>query len=121
MKRIAAYIFPLIILALFIAVMQGGYFYLTPSRYREEFPRQIKVMERDVNSSRWEAADNDLSQLEKTWQKIVPGIQFHAEKDAIDGIKINLGRLDGIIQAKDKGCALAELGEINEHWHNLTK
>lgn len=120
MKKILAYIPPVIALAFFIAVMQGGYFYFTPSAVRESFPRQIKTVEKDILASDWDTAGKDLTRLEKTWEKIIPGIQLHAEMDAIDGIKINLGRLDGTIQAKDKGSSLAELGEINEHWHNLT-
>lgn len=120
MKKAIQYVLPIIVLALFIAVMQGGYFYLTPAAVRESIPRQTKVLEQDILSSRWDLASHDLARLQQTWKRTIPRIQLHAEKDAIDGININLGRLNGTIKAEDLGHALAELGEINEHWNNLT-
>lgn len=120
MKKVAQYILPIIALSLFIAVMQGSFFFFTPAAVKKSFPRQIEIVEQDILASRWDTASHDLNQLQQTWQKIVPGIQLHAEKDAIDGIKINLGRLSGSIKAKDQGDSLSELGEINEHWNNLT-
>jgi hypothetical protein len=120
MKKVIEYILPIIVLALFIAVMQGSYFHFTPKQTRESFPRQIKVLEQDILASHWDTASDDLNKLEQTWERIIPGIQLHAEMDAIDGIKINLGRLSGSIKAKDRGDSLSELGELNEHWNNLT-
>jgi hypothetical protein len=120
MKKVKWYLIPIIVLALFIAVMQGLYFYFTPQPVRENFPRQIETLKKDILASHWETASGDLNKLEQTWKKIIPGIQLHAEKDAIDNIKINLGRLNGSVKAKDQGNALSELGEINEHWNNLT-
>jgi hypothetical protein len=120
MKKALKYIIPLVGLIFFIAVMQGACFYLIPQQVREGFPRQVQELEQDILALDWDRSKQDLNKLEETWEKIIPALQLHAEKDAIDNIKINLGRLSGSIKAKDQGDSLSELGEINEHWNNLT-
>jgi len=42
-----------------------------------------------------------LTEFRLAWKKVIPKIQFHAEMDAIDGIKENIARLDGSIEAED--------------------
>lgn len=120
MKRTAAYLIPTLTIIIFVAVMQGGIYYFTPKELKNSLPRQVQQIENDILSSHWDNAGKDQNKLHQTWEKLIPLIEYHAEKDAIDGIIKSLGRLDGAIKARDRGDALAELGEITEHWDNLT-
>jgi len=99
--------------------MQGGYYYITSWSERNIIPEYVDKVKTDINAERWDKAEEDLHQLDLAWKKAMPRIQYHAEMNAIDGIKENLARLSGSIEAKDRGLALAELNELAEHWENL--
>lgn len=99
--------------------MQGGCYYLTSWPDRNIIPEYVNEIESDINEEEWDTAQEDLHRLDLAWKKAVPILQFHAEMDAIDGIKEKIARLSGSIEAEDRGLALAELKELAEHWENL--
>ncbi len=118
--KIIHYLIPISALLLFILVMQGGIYRFGPQNVKNDIFIYKKVLKQDIENSHWESAVDNLDSLEIAWGKLIPRIEFHAEKDAIDGIEMSMGRLRGFISAKDKGGSLAELEEINEHLDNLT-
>jgi hypothetical protein len=118
-RKLVAYVIPIVTLVIFVFIMQGGYYYISSMADKNTIPNYIERIEVDIKTARWENAREDLDSLNSTWKKAVPKVQFHAEMDAIDGIKENLARLSGSIDAEDLGLALVELRELAEHWENL--
>lgn len=119
MRKLASYVVPIFTLIIFVLVMQGGYYYITSLADKNTIPQYIDIIENDIKADRWDRAQVDLTNLDSAWKKAIPKVQFHAEMDAIDGIKENMARLSGSIDAKDLGLSLAELHELAEHWENL--
>lgn len=120
MRKLVSYLIPVVSLIVFVLIMQGGCYYLISSRSdKDAIPQYIDQVETDLNTEHWDNAKEDLQRLDLAWKKVIPRIQFHAEMDAIDGIKVNIARLNGSIDAKDLGISLAELAELSEHWDNL--
>ncbi len=119
MKKMASYLFPIVTLLIFVFIMQGGCYFITSIKDKNDIPNYISQVENDIKNAHWDQAREDLDSLDSAWKKAVPKVQYHAEMDAIDGIKENLARLSGSIAAKDLGLALAELRELAEHWENL--
>jgi len=119
MRKVASYLIPILSLIIFVVIMQGGCYYITSWSERNIIPEYVNQVESDINAERWDNAQEDLHRLDLAWKKAIPRIQYHAERDAIDGIKENIARLSGSIEAKDRGLALAELNELAEHWDNL--
>jgi len=119
MKKWASYLIPIISLVIFVFIMEGGCYFISSRSDKDAIPQYINQIEIDLNSERWDNAREDVNRLDLAWKKAIPRIQFHAEMDAIDGIKEDIARLNGAIDAKDLGISLAELAELAEHWENL--
>lgn len=64
-------------------------------------------------------AQRDLEDMEKTWRKVIPRIQFSMESDEINNLGISVARARAAITAKDQAGALKELEDAASHWHNL--
>lgn len=99
--------------------MQGGCYYIYSLPDKDSIPRHVSQLETDLKAGQWDNAREDLQALDMAWKKVIPSIQLHAEMDAIDGIKADIARLNGSIDAEDLGLALAEINELSEHWENL--
>ncbi|MDD3365008.1 MAG: DUF4363 family protein [Syntrophomonas sp.] len=119
MKKLASYVVPIVTLVIFVFIMQGGIYFVTSMTDKNDIPDYINQVENDIKNAHWDQAREDLDRLDSAWKKAVPKVQYHAEMDAIDGIKENLARLSGSIDAEDPGLALAELRELAEHWEHL--
>jgi len=119
MNKIASYLIPAVTLAVFVMIMQGGYYYISSGTDRHDFNRYVNQIENEIKSSQWDMARKDLQSLDSVWKKEIPRIQFHAEMDEIDSIKADLARLSGSIDVEDPEGALPELRELAEHWENL--
>lgn len=119
MKKMAFYLIPIVTLLIFVFIMQGGCYYATSISDRNDIPNYINQLENDMVNAHWDQAREDLVRLDLAWKKAVPKVQYHAEMNAIDGIKEDLARLSGSIDAEDLGLGLAELRELAEHWENL--
>ena len=119
MRKWASYLIPVVSLIVFVLIMQGGCYFFTSQSDKDAIPQYINKVESDIEAGRWDIAHEDLQRLDLAWKKVVPRIQFHAEMDAMDGIKEDIARLNGSIDAEDLGLSLAELAELSEHWENL--
>lgn len=119
MRKLLSYLIPIVSIIVFIIVMQGGCYFMYSRSNREAVPNYISQIETDLKAGHWDNARDNLLGLDQAWKKLIPGIQLHAEMDAIDGIKENIARLNGSIAAQDLGLALSEINELSEHWENL--
>ncbi len=119
MKKWACYLIPIVSLIVFVLIMQGGCYFISSQSDKDAIPQYIDQTETDLKAGNWDIAHEDLQRLDLAWKKVIPRIQFHAEMDAMDGIKEDIARLNGSIDAEDLGLSLAELAELSEHWENL--
>jgi len=99
--------------------MLSGDFLKRPLGKADNIPESIQLIVNDIESEKWDAADEKTTQLEKTWVKIVRRVQFSSERDEINALSVNIARLHGAIWAKDKSGSLEELCEAYEHWDEL--
>lgn len=87
----------------------------------DNIPQSIETIIQDVNHENWEAANQNTDNLQRVWDKVVNRVQFSSERDEINAFSMNIARLRGAIQAKDKSIGLTELSEAYEHWKELGK
>src|SRR5665648_358577 len=85
----------------------------------DNIPQSIETVVQDINHENWEAANQNTENLNRVWDKVVTRVQFSAERNELDDLTMNIARLKGAIQAKDKAGGLTELSEAYEHWKNL--
>lgn len=120
MKRIIAYLIPVIVLLLFFFIMNGGiYLKQRIGQSDNHFLEDIDIVKKNVEEGNWKHAGDSLEELDEAWKKKIPLIQFSVERDQINGIDISLARLRGYLEAKDKAGCLAELYEAKKHWVDL--
>ena len=54
-------------------------------------------------------------------KKIFPYIQFSVEKDEMIDLNINIARIRGCIDSKEKSLALIYLQELLNNWYHLNR
>ncbi|NLZ51688.1 MAG: DUF4363 family protein [Thermoanaerobacteraceae bacterium] len=120
MRRFVFYLIPIVTLAIFFAIMNGGLILKNsigePDHHFIKYYNDIKAY---INDEQWEQAIAHSQKLEDAWRKKIPWIQFSVERDQINGIDVALARLTGYLEARDKAGALAELYEAKRHWDDL--
>ncbi|MBO8159253.1 DUF4363 family protein [Thermosyntropha sp.] len=119
MGKIIYYTSIIIILSLFVFILNSGDIAKKPWNREDDFEFYAESLHKNLKSENWIEAKKDLISLKKAWKKTVKRIQYSVEKDEINAINVNLARLTGYIENKDKSAGLAEIHEIQEHWHNL--
>lgn len=121
MRKFMIIAIPIATLVLFILIMLSGDILKQPLVGGDNVPQSIETVVYAISHENWEAADEATENLNRVWDKVVTRVQFSAERNEIDDLTINIARLRGSIQAKDKASGLMELSEAYEHWENLGK
>ena len=121
MRRFLMIAIPIITLVFFVIVMLSGDILKQPLGGDDNIPQSIETIIQDVSHENWEAANQNTDNLNKVWDKVVTRVQFSSERDEINDLSMNIARLRGAIQAKDKSIAFTELSEAYEHWKELGK
>ena len=121
MRRFLVISIPMVTLVLFVMVMLSGDLLKQPLGRDDNIPQSIETLVMDVNHGNWEEAKQDTDTLKRVWDKVVNRVQFSSERDEINAFSMNIARLRGAIQAKDKSIGLTELSEAYEHWKELGK
>lgn len=121
MRRFLVIAIPIVALVFFVMVMLSGNILKQPLVGDDNIPQSIETIIQDVNHENWEAANQNTDNLNRVWDKVVTRVQFSSERDEINAFSINIARLRGAIQAKDKSIVLTELSEAYEHWKELGK
>ncbi|MDD2556343.1 MAG: DUF4363 family protein [Syntrophaceticus sp.] len=119
MKKLIYYLLPVAILALFIGIMLSGSYLKQPRGEDDNVPAQLVLVKEVVQKGDWKSAQQELGTLKKSWEKVVPRIQFSMERNEIYLLSVSLTRAGAAITAKDKAGALMELEEAEHHWHSL--
>ena len=121
MRKFLVIAIPIVTLVFFVLVMLSGDILKQPLGRDDNIPQSIETVIQDVNHNDWETATKNTDNLNKVWDKVVSRIQYSSERDEINAITMNIARLRGGIQAKNKPIALTELSEAYEHWKQLGK
>ncbi len=118
MRKIIALSIPILILALSVFVMNSNFLFKTPGGYRAE--DHIDAMKRSVHNGDWETVSAEISEMESIVKnRIFPYVQFSVERDDLNMLDMNIYRIRGTVDARDKGLALLYLEELRNEWHNL--
>ncbi|KJR44744.1 hypothetical protein UF75_4858 [Desulfosporosinus sp. I2] len=121
MRKFLVIAIPIVTLVFFVLVMLSGDILKQSLGRDDNIPQSIETIIQDVSHDDWEAATKNTDNLNKVWDKVITRVQFSSERDEINAFTMNIARLRGGIQAKDKPIALAELSEAYEHWKQLGK
>lgn len=121
MNKSVRIIIPIILIAIFIAVMTTGALLKKPMSKEDDLIHIIELLEKEVLDQNWDEASGHLDDAKKAWTKVVRRIQFSAERDEINELHKALDRTNGFIKAADKGGAMAELAEARNIWKELGK
>ncbi|MCB2293445.1 DUF4363 family protein [Clostridium algoriphilum] len=119
MKKFISYIIPIVTLTAFILIMLGGNYLKKPHNSSEDVFAFVNISMQDAKVENWDKLQTDLTNIDSAWKKIIPRIQYSVETDEILDINLNLARLKGSIDSKDKSSTLIELNEIVENWNDL--
>src|SRR5665647_3438864 len=106
MRRFMVIALPIVTLVLFVMVMLSGNILKQSLGKDDNIPQSIQTIIQDVNHENWEAANQNTDNLNRVWDKVVTRVQFSSERDEINAFSINIARLRGAIQAKDKSIVL---------------
>lgn len=121
MKKKLLYLFPVLLLILFIMIMLGGPFLKKPIYETDDVLKYLLLVQKDIQHNNWELAKKNSHKLYTAWKKVQSRIQFSSERDEMNGINVSIARLKGFVAAKEEGGALAEIYEIHEHWIDLAR
>lgn len=121
MRKFVYYSIPIITLVLFVLVMLSGTYLKKPRSTEDNFPQHLEAVKTHISNEQWDNAASDIDKLYTAWKKVARRVQFSSERDEMNDIDINLSRLRGAIDAKDKSIALVEISEARMHWDNLDK
>lgn len=119
MLKIAYYTVVVLIMALCLAVMNGGHYLSKAHGDLDNVPRHVSQVKSALEGEDWDEANQHYQALKTAWQKIKPRIQFSVEKDEMNAIDFSLARLGAYIRWEDQTEAWVELSEIESHWKDL--
>ncbi|MBC8059745.1 MAG: DUF4363 family protein [Clostridiaceae bacterium] len=121
MKEFKKYIIPVLLTAIFIAIMTTGGLIKRPFNQNDNVKGYIEKVKKDVEEEKWEKAKQDLDKLKSAWKIVEKRVQFSVERDEMISIDRNIARIKGALEVQDKISAIVELSEVNENWDDLEK
>ena len=119
MKKAAAILIPVLLLAVFVMIMTSASFLKKPFETKDDVLAIIDEIKSEAVSGDWSGAKDGAKQLEEAWKIVTKRVQFSAARDEIRDGKSSIARMKGYIEANDKAGTLSELGEVKEHWTNM--
>lgn len=119
MKKIKRFILPLLVMSLFVLLMNSGVLLKNSFNSEDNVSLSVEKLEKALSIENWTEANDALKVLDLAWKNVQKRVQFSVEKDQMKRIEVNLLRLEGCIDAKDKASALIELNEMKGHWYEL--
>lgn len=121
MRRFLVIAIPIVTLVFFVMVMLSGDILKQSLVGDDNIPQSLETIKQAVDHENWEAANQNTDNLNRVWDKIVNRVQYSSERDEINAFSMNIARVRGGIQAKNKSIVLTELSEAYEHWKELGK
>lgn len=119
MKKFLAHLFPVLVLAAFIFIMNSNLYFKQPRNGQESFPQYMELARENIQDGKWQEAQKNIKKAENVWLQLVAKLQFSVEREEINQLNRSLARLQGAVSAQDPGEALADLNEVIEHWYRL--
>lgn len=119
MVKIKRSIIPLLALVIFIIIMTTGSILKQSFHKNDRVMHHLSQLSTEVKNNNWMEAHHRLSFVEEAWEHVVSRIQFSSERNEINHFKLNLERVRGFIQAKDKPGVLSNLAEMKLIWNEL--
>lgn len=119
MRKLLAFLFPLLILTVFILIMNSNLYFKQLKNSEESFPKYMESARENIRNAQWQEAEDNIKKAEAVWLQLVAKLQFSVERDEINQLDKSLARLKGAVSAQDKGEAMADLNEVIEHWCRL--
>lgn len=119
MEKIIKRIIPIVVLAIFVAVMTSGGLLKRPFGRSDNVSEYALSLKKDVLNENWNQADTDLSKLKHAWDTVEKRVQFSVERSELTIIEICISHIDGAMLTHDKTAILIELSEIMEHFDEL--
>lgn len=90
-----------------------------PIDNRTGFSSHLKETENFIRSENWEKAKTSLEDSRKTWKQLKPMLQIDIDHDYVNNIEEGFVKLDGFIDAREKGNSLATILLIEDEWDNI--
>lgn len=119
LKKIIAYLFPILILTFFLLILTSGYFVKMTFLSGTTIPETLVELELIVESESWEEAESMTNSLQKQWDKLAPFLQISTTEEDIKGFSQSIIRLKGYIRGQELGLALSELKLLNYTWNQF--
>lgn len=114
MNKIIGYLFPVILLLIFIFIMNASDFIKN-----DDINRKLNMLNGFLLDEHWDKASKNLQLIKNKWQRNVRLLQFSVERSEIRNINTGIARLRGSLIARDKSAALIELTNIKQTWNHL--
>lgn len=121
MKKAVLISIPVILLGIFVAIMMSGTILKKPMGNKDNVPGYLELVAEDIKAENWDKAMEDTRELEKAWRGVIKRIQYSAEIDQIVPISVNIARVKGAIESKNKSIGLVELSEAYSRWEEIGK
>ena len=121
MKKFITYFIPIVTLTVFVLIMLGGNYFEKPHSPSEDVIAFVNISIKHAKVENWNKLEQDITDIDFAWKKIIPRIQFSVERDELYNISLNIASLRGSISSEYKASTLIELNEIIENWDELTK
>jgi len=118
-KNVSAYLLPILILGIFLAVMVSGPVLKEPLDTRHQISKTFSEMETNLKENNWPEAAANTQFLRSSLNNTFKILRYSVELDEMADIMSNLDRIEGFIQANDGKNALGELYEARGHWREL--
>ena len=120
MKKLLQIVVPVAAIGFFVLIMNSSFLFREPNGYH--VPSHIQSIEKSILRDDWSTAESDLTEMDTIIKgKIFPFIQFSVEKDEMIQIDMNISRVRGCMETKNKDLAVVYLQEIDCHWNNLNR
>jgi len=118
-KKVVAYVIPLITLIAFLTILASVGYFQTYSEAGKRIPKSIDQVEKFILRESWEEAVFQNKDLQNDWDNLTPIIQISTTEEDIREFSKTLVRLEGYLKGKEKGSALAEIGMLRFMWGQL--
>ena len=100
--------------------MNSGFLFLEPDDY--DLKSHLGHIRQDVLYEDWLSVEKEMGRLEHMFsRKILPYIQFSAEKSELLDMERGIWHMKGCIDSRDKSMALIYLRELEYIWKNLNR
>lgn len=120
MKKILLLSVPIITIGIFILIMNSGFLFEKPDNY--SVPDHAEIIRQSIINDDWTAVEKEINQMKDVVEKrIFPFIQFSVEKNEMIDLDLNMARIKGCVDSKDKSLALVYLQELKNNWYNLNR